>query len=88
MVKLFLACSSMQNIRGKLDAQQLQQPWALSPRSQILADAASLQQHNAAAKEQGTPQRFFWRSLYLPEQGMFCQAPADMQLGILCQVGG
>ena len=79
-------CSSVQNIQGKLDAQRLQQPWTLAARSQNLADAASLQQHNAAAKEQGTPQRFFWRSLYLPEQGMFCQAPADMQLGTTQQV--
>lgn len=76
----------MQNIQGKLDAQRLQQPWTLTACSQTLADADKLQKHNAAAKEQGTSQQYFWRSLYLPEQGMFCQAPANMQLGTIQQV--
>ena len=30
---------------------------------------------------QAEEQELFWRSLYLPEQGMFCAAPAELQLG-------
>ena len=71
----------MQNIQSKVDAFHLQRPWSLSDRRQQLGDDATLHQHNALAKEQGTAQRFFWRSLYLPRQGMFCQAPQDLQLG-------
>jgi hypothetical protein len=45
-------------------------------------DAAS---GKAAAKQQeekgDDEEELFWRSLYLPEQGMFCAAPADLQLG-------
>jgi len=35
----------------------------------------------AEAAAAGQPAQFIFRSLYLPEQGMFCQLPADLQLG-------
>ena len=76
-----LLCSPVQNIQAKVDAARLQRPWSLAHRRQQLAEDQALRQHNQSAKEQGSPQRFFWRSLYLPEQGMFCQAPRDLQLG-------
>ena len=76
-----LLCSPVQNIQTKVDAARLQRPWSLALRRQQLAEDQALRQHNQSAKEQGSPQRFFWRSLYLPEQGMFCQAPRDLQLG-------
>lgn len=59
----------------------MQRPWSLADRRHQLAEDEALRQHNASAKEHGTPLRFFWRSLYLPEKGMFCQAPKDLQLG-------
>jgi hypothetical protein len=71
----------VQNIQNKIDAQRLQRRWSLSDRRQQLADDEALRKHNADAKGNGTPLRCFWRSLYLPEQGMFCQAPADLHLG-------
>ena len=71
----------MQNIQSKVDAARLQRPWSLAHRRQHLAEDQALHQHNQSAKEQGSPQRFFWRSLYLPQQGMFCQAPKDLQFG-------
>lgn len=77
-------CSPVQNIEDKVDAERLQRPWSLSERRQQLADDEALRKHNIEAKEQGTPLRLFWRSLYLPEQGMFCQAPAHLHLGV-CQ---
>ena len=30
--------------------------------------------------------KYFYRSLYLPSQGMFCELPADLELGSI-QVG-
>ena len=76
-----VCCSPVQNIQNKVDAQRLQRPWSLSDRRQQLAEDEALRKHNADAKGNGTPLRCFWRSLYLPEQGMFCQAPADLLLG-------
>ena len=78
-----MCCSPVQTIQDKVDAQRLTRPWSLSERRQHLADDEALRQHNADAKEQKKPLRYFWRSLYLPQQGMFCQAPADLQLGTL-----
>ena len=78
---MLLWCSPVQNIQSKVDAPRLLRAWSLAERRQQLAEDEALHQHNQFAKEQGTPQRFFWRSLYLPEQGMFCQAPKDLQLG-------
>lgn len=83
-----LLCSPVQNIQSKVDAAGLQRPWSLAERRQQLAEDEALRQHNQAAKEQATPQRFFWRSLYLPQQGMFCQAPRDLQLGTCHKVTG
>jgi len=71
----------VQNIQNKVNAQRLQRPWSLSDRRQQLAEDEALRKHNADAKGNGTPLRCFWRSLYLPEQGMFCQAPVDLHLG-------
>ncbi|DBB09374.1 TPA: hypothetical protein ACH3X3_007949 [Trebouxia sp. C0006] len=76
-----LLTSPVQNIQNKIDAQRLQRPWSLSDRRQQLAEDEALRKHNADAKANGTPLRCVWHSLYLPEQGMFCQAPADLHLG-------
>ncbi len=76
-----VCCSPVQNIQNKIDAQRLQRPWSLSDRRQQLAEDEALRKHNADAKANGTPLRCVWHSLYLPEQGMFCQAPADLHLG-------
>ncbi len=76
-----MCCSPVQNIQNKIDAQRLQRPWSHSDRRQQLAEDEALRKHNADAKGNGTPLRCFWRSLYLPEQGMFCQAPVDLHLG-------
>lgn len=39
-----------------------------------------------AAAEKKSPVEYFYRSLYLPQQGMFCQLPKDLQLGQRLQV--
>ena len=37
-------------------------------------------------QEEGQVTKFFYRSLYLPSQGMFCELPANLELGTI-QVG-
>ena len=39
-----------------------------------------LQRNEEAAKE-GAPLQLFWRRQYVPTEGMFCDPPAEMQLG-------
>ena len=54
------------------------------------ADAAK----SGDAEDSERPVEYFYRSLYLPNQGMFCQLPKDLQLGqrleviylILCDI--
>lgn len=38
-------------------------------------------------QEEGQVTKYFYRSLYLPNQGMFCELPANLELGTI-QVGG
>ena len=82
-----LGCSTLQNIQGKANAVRLQRPWTLDQRKQYYAEDAARHEHNAAAAKEGRELQHFWRSLYRPDQGMFCQAPADLQLGTLQKVG-
>lgn len=42
------------------------------------ADASA---KSAEQEEADAPVEYFYRSLYLPHQGMFCQLPKDLQLG-------
>ena len=37
-------------------------------------------------QEEGQVTKYFYRSLYLSSQGMFCELPADLELGVI-QVG-
>ena len=34
-------------------------------------------------QEEGQVTKYFYRSLYLPSQGMFCELPADLELGTI-----
>ena len=34
-------------------------------------------------QEEGQVTKCFYRSLYLPSQGMFCELPADLELGTI-----
>lgn len=57
-----------------------------------LADWAALGlllQRNEAAAKEGRPLEYIWRRLYVPEKGMLCDPPKDLQLGTrLPEVGG
>ena len=43
------------------------------------------QERNSAALAAKEPLAYIYRSLYIPEQGMFCQMPSDLHLGHLVQ---
>ena len=36
---------------------------------------------HAGEQEDGMVTKYFYRSLYLPGKGMFCELPADLALG-------
>lgn len=38
-------------------------------------------QRNEEAAKEGRPLELFWRRQYAPHEGMFCDPPADLQLG-------
>lgn len=48
-----------------------------SPRSLCLL----LPQRNEEAAKEGRPLELFWRRQYVPQEGMFRDPPADLQLG-------
>lgn len=67
---------------GKWSARQLQRAWQAAERAAHFAEDQALQERNKAAKQvAGGQLEYIYRSQYLPEQGMFCRLPADLQLG-------
>ena len=68
--------------REAVAAKRLQRAWRGSDQAAVAAEDAALRARNAAAATAGRPLEYVYRSLYLPEQGMFCQLPTDLQLGI------
>ncbi len=62
-------------------AQRLEQRWDVTQRLAQAADNAARQARNEAARAEGRPQELVYRKLYLPEQGMFADLPADLALG-------
>ena len=75
------ACRPVRNIQAACNAERMQRPWSLQERMQQYAADELRRQRNTAAAAEGRQPELFWRSLYLPEEGMFCEAPKDLQLG-------
>jgi len=73
-------------VASLLTATKQERSWGLADRrAHIAADVARLDR-NAGAAAASQPLEYFYRSLYLPEQGMFCQLPADFNLGHIAEV--
>ena len=70
----------------RLAANRQSRTWALAERRAHLQADLDRQQRNTAAAAASQPLEYFYRSLYLPEQGMFCQLPADFRLGHIAEV--
>lgn len=62
-------------------ARRLQRAWRGTDQAAAAAEDEALRARNAEAAAAGRAPEYVFRSLYLPEQGMFCQLPADLQLG-------
>ena len=62
-------------------AKRLEQRWDVGQRLTQAAENAARQARNEAARAEGRPQELVYRKLYLPEQGMFADLPADLALG-------
>ena len=75
-----------QNITGKVNATHMKRDWSLEKRKAYQTEDAARRERNAAATAEAKPLEYFYRTLYLPKQGMFCQLPADLQLGSLQEV--
>jgi len=67
--------------REAVAARRLPRAWRGPRPAAAAAEDEALRARNAEAAAAGQPAQFIFRSLYLPEQGMFCQLPADLQLG-------
>jgi len=67
--------------RAAVAARRLARAWRGTDQAAAAAEDEALRARNAEAAAAGQPAQFIFRSLYLPEQGMFCQLPADLQLG-------
>ena len=70
----------------RLKAERLLRGWGLADRRSHMEEDAARRERNAAAAAASLPLEYVYRSLYLPEQGMFCELPEDLQLGTLLEV--
>jgi hypothetical protein len=62
-------------------AERLVRRWDVSRRLAYAEEDKARQARNEVARAEGCPQELIYRKLYLPEQGMFADLPADLQLG-------
>ena len=69
-------------------ARRLQRAWRGTDQMATAAEDEALRARNAEAAAAGGALEYIFRSLYLPEQGMFCQLPADLRLGTRLPVRG
>ena len=74
--------------REAVAARRLQRTWRGTDQVAAAAEDEALRTRNAEAAAAGRPLEYVFRSLYLPEQGMICQLPADLQLGMRLPVRG
>ena len=71
------------SIQHCITAKQLKRPWDASQRIEFFKQDAELRARNECAIRDGKEVEYFWRSLYLPEKGMFCEAPTQLSLGTI-----
>ncbi|KAF8055388.1 MET1B [Scenedesmus sp. PABB004] len=68
-------------IAGLAAASRLEREFDPDARGRQFVEDEALRKRNAAAKAAGKPLEYFYRHLYLPQQGMFAAAPADLGVG-------
>jgi hypothetical protein len=73
-------------VTGSVNAHRLNRQWGAHLRLQQATEDEELRKSNEAAVAEGREPRMFFRSMHLPEKGMFCRIPSDLCLGSLLQV--
>lgn len=66
---------------GAVQAERLIRQWSVHLRLLQAVDDANMRVANEAAVAEGREPVLFYRSMHLPEKGMFCSLPADLRLG-------
>ena len=79
-------CRPAENVAQRLKAERLLRGWGLQDRRSHMEADAARRERNAAAAAASLPLEYVYRSLYLPEQGMFCELPEDLQLSTVLEV--
>lgn len=64
-----------------MKASRLERVWDQSLRDEHFRADEELRAANATAAAEGAPLTHFWRRQYVPEEGMFRDAPVDLRLG-------
>lgn len=64
-----------------LKAQKLSSSWGVKYRRDQLKEIEALRERNTAALAESRPLEYVYRAMYLPDKGMFCDAPGDLGIG-------
>lgn len=76
-----LETRELSTIADKANVRRLERAWDASNRKECFLADQELRQRNEEAAKEGRPLELFWRRQYVPQQGMFRDPPADLQLG-------
>ena len=75
------ATRPLARVQGRVQARRLQRDWDPARCAEQFAEDEALRAANLAAAAAGGALSYFWRHEYVPEQGMFRDAPRDLRLG-------
>lgn len=73
---------SLSSVASSIVARQLKREWNAARRSEYFKEDSELRARNEDAAKEGKLLEYFWRRQYVPERGMFCDAPKDLKLGV------
>lgn len=76
-----LETHALGSVMGKAAVARLARTWDHRLRVEQFTQDQELRQRNEEAAKEGRPLELFWRRQYVPQQGMFRDAPKDLQLG-------
>lgn len=75
------ATFELTDVLGKINLRRLNRTWDAARRTEYFKEDAALRARNEEAARNGQPLELFWRREYVPQQGMFRDAPKELPLG-------
>lgn len=78
-----MRCRSAKTAAGVVKAARLDRRWRLEDRRAHMQADSERRERNAQAAKDSQPLEYVYRSLYVPEEGKFCELPADFRLGTI-----